>query len=196
MNWRQTTIRLSTVLMLACVCVSAMGQTQAPHPLVGSWLINEELSDDPDEAVEAAILAAGGRVERRWFRRAEKGRYRGGPPEHEMYDRISYDEVLRIDYDTPEFWFGYADGFQRVFHTDGRTRSVGANEHYEAGGQDFSMGYWEGDTLVVEGRPRDGGFTIEVYALEAEGQRLRVQLEIKPLNFGAPIRLQRVYERQ
>ncbi|MGB4248961.1 MAG: hypothetical protein WBJ75_14710, partial [Pseudohongiellaceae bacterium] len=56
---------------------------EVAHPLVGTWVINEELSDDPDEQVEAAILAAGGRVERRWFGREEKGRYRGGPEEHE-----------------------------------------------------------------------------------------------------------------
>jgi hypothetical protein len=196
MSWWARMMSLSALFAMACVCVSAAEQTQEPHSLVGTWLINEELSDDPDEAVEAAILASGGRVERRWFRRAERGRYRGGPAEHEMYDRISYDSELRIAYDRPEFWFGYADGFQRVFHTDGRTRSVGASEHYTAGSQDFSMGYWEGDTLVVEGRPRDGGFTIEVYTLEAEGQRLRVKLEIKPLNFRAAIRLERVYDRQ
>lgn len=166
------------------------------HPLVGTWLINEELSDDPDEQVEAAILAAGGRVERRWFGREEKGRYRGGPEEHELYDRISYDEVLRIDYDEPEFWFGYEDGYQRVFHTDGRTQVVGANDHYSNGARDFSFAAWEGETLLVEARPRDGGFTLETYTLQADNTRLKVELEIKPGNFGAPIMMTRIYDRQ
>lgn len=166
------------------------------HPLVGSWVINEELSDDPDEAVEAAIIEAGGRVQRKWFGREEKERYRGGPAEQELYDRVTYDLILRIDYTEPEFWFGYADGYQRVFHSDGRTRSVGANDHYSSGGEDFSFAAWEGETLIVEARPRDGGFTMETYTLEENNNRLRVALEIRPANFGATIRLERVYDRQ
>ncbi len=162
----------------------------------GNWLINEELSDDPDEAVEAAIIAAGGKVSRSWFKKKEKGRYRGGPKEQELYDRLSYDTILRITYDEPEFWFGYNDGFQRVFHTDGRTQSVGASEHYSNGAQDFAFGQWEGDTLYVEGRPREGGFTLESYTVQANGARLRVELELKPNNFGAAVKMVRIYDRQ
>ena len=50
--------------------------------------------------------------------------------------------------------------------------------------------------LVVEGRPRDGGFTMETYTLVEGGTRLRVDLEIRPLSFGATIRMVRVYDRQ
>ena len=146
--------------------------------------------------IEAAIIEAGGRVQRKWFGREEKERYRGGPAEQELYDRITYDPILRIDYTEPEFWFGYADGYQRVFHSDGRTRSVGANDHYNSGGEDFSFAAWEGETLIVEARPRDGGFTLETYTLEENNTRLRVALEIRPENFGATIRLVRVYDRQ
>jgi len=177
--------------------MAAQAADESPQTLLeGSWRINEELSDDTDEAVEAAIIKAGGRVERRWFGRPEKGRYRGGPQEHELYDRISYDEVLRISYDAPEVWFGYEEGWQRIFHTDGRTRSIGASGFYENGGQDFSFGAWEGEALYVEGRPRDGGFTMETYTLQDNGSRLRVELTIKPANFGAAIEMVRVYDRQ
>ena len=140
---------LLMLLVLTGVVDSAPLQAQE-HPLIGSWRINEELSDDPDERVEAAIIEAGGRVQRKWFGREEKERYRGGPAEQELYDRITYDPILRIDYTEPEFWFGYADGYQRVFHSDGRTRSVAANEHYTSGGEDFSLAEWQGETLVVE----------------------------------------------
>lgn len=188
---------LGSAGLSALVTSAAMAAEDSPQTLLqGSWLINEELSDDTDEAVEAAIIKAGGRVERRWFGRPEKGRYRGGPEEHELYDRISYDEVLRISYDAPEFWFGYEDGWQRIFHTDGRTRSIGASGFYENGGQDFSFGAWEGETLYVEGRPRDGGFTMETYTVEGNGSRLRVELTIKPANFGAAIEMVRIYDRQ
>ncbi len=195
--------RLCTLTVIAlCMSVQGFAQTEAGaatesiNPIVGTWAINEELSDDSDERVEEAIVAAGDRVERRWFGRNEKGRHRGGPEEHELYDRISYDEVLRIDYDPPELWFGYADGYQRIFHTDGRTLVIGANDHYSNGAQDFSFGDWEEGALIVEARPRDGGFTLETYTLEENNTRLRVELEIKPGNFGAPIRMTRVYDRQ
>tara|TARA_R100001377_G_C3176905_1_gene105151 strand:- start:566 stop:1156 length:591 start_codon:yes stop_codon:yes gene_type:complete len=187
---------LALTTLMICGAASSIGQEASVHPLVGNWRINEELSEDTDEAVEAAIIKAGGKVAKSWFKKKEKGRYRGGPEEQELYDRISYDDILRIDYTEPEFWFGYADGYQRVFHTDGRTRSVGASDHYANGGKDFSIGQWEGQVLYVEGRPRDGGFTLESYTVEADGKRLRAQLELKPANFGAAVKVVRIYDRQ
>lgn len=187
---------LSLSVLMLCGAALSFAQEVPVHPLVGNWLINEELSEDTDEAVEAAIIEAGGKVSRSWFKKKEKGRYRGGPEEQELYDRISYDNILRIDYTEPEFWFGYADGYQRVFHTDGRTRTVGASDHYANGGKDFSIGQWEGDVLHVEGRPRDGGFTLETYTVEDNGKRLRAELELKPANFGAAVKVVRIYDRQ
>lgn len=187
---------LSLSLLLLCGAAPNYAQDAAVHPIVGNWRINEELSEDTDEAVEAAIIKAGGKVERSWFKKKEKGRYRGGPEEQELYDRISYDNILRIDYTKPEFWFGYADGYQRIFHTDGRTRSVEASDHYANGGKDFAIAEWEGETLYVEGRPRDGGFTLETYTVEAGGARLRAELELKPANFGAAVKVVRIYDRQ
>lgn len=191
-------VLLRALLMLLALTAALGGAPllAQEHPLEGTWIHNEALSDDPDLAVETAIKAAGGKVERRWFGKPEKGRYRGGPVEHELYDRLSYDETLRIALKDPEVWMGYDDGFERIFHTDGRTQSVGASQHYESGSRDFSLGDWEGEVLVVEGRPRDGGFTMETYTLEEGGARLRVDLEIRPRSFGATIRMVRVYDRQ
>lgn len=184
------------LLLLLLLLASGPDLHAQTASLEGTWLLNEEMSDDPDEAVETAIKAAGGKVDRQWFGKKEKGRYRGGPAEHELYDRLSYDVQLRIALDAPQVWMGYDDAFERIFHTDGRSQSVGASQHYENGGQDFSLGDWEGEVLVVEGRPRDGGFTIETYTLEEGGERLRVELEIRPKSFGATIRMVRVYDRQ
>lgn len=187
---------LTLSVLLICGEASSFGQEAPVHSIVGNWRINEELSEDTDEAVEAAIIKAGGKVSKNWFRKKEKERYRGGPKEQELYDRISYDNILRIDYTEPEFWFGYADGYQRIFHSDGRSRSVGASDHYANGGKDFAIAQWEGETLYVEGRPRDGGFTLESYTVEANGQRLRAELELKPANFGAAVKVIRIYDRQ
>ena len=55
--------------------------------IVGSWVINDDLSDNTDDQVEKAIEAAGGDGGRGFFNRKEDF-YRGGPPEHELYDRL------------------------------------------------------------------------------------------------------------
>lgn len=163
--------------------------------IAGNWVINDELSDNSDDQVEAAIKEGGGKVPRRWFSKRDEDFYRGGPAEQELYDRISYDDVLTIDYAEPEFIFTYADEFKRVFHTDGRRRTTTANSFYEGGAADFSFGNWDGDALRVEARPRDGGFTLETYTVENGGDRLRVTMIIEPDSFRAAINLTRVYDR-
>jgi hypothetical protein len=195
----------STIVLLSLLAslfwpAAGLAQQSAeldPRVLIaGHWVINEDLSQNTDERVEAAIRAAGGRVQRRgWFSKPVEDRYRGGPADQELYDRISYDDVLTISYAEPEFVFEYADGFRRVFHTDGRRRTTGVNDFFESGGRDFSFGNWSGAQLIVEARPRDGGYILETYSLEEQGRRLRVEMTLEPYVFGAPITLVRVYDR-
>lgn len=192
MNKYLKSIGLPTLLLLWSV--SSGQSSDFVSSLSGSWVINDELSDNTDDQVEEAIEAGGGRGGRGLFNRQEDF-YRGGPPEHELYDRISYDDVLRIQYNAPEFRFTYEDGYERVFHTDGRRRRVSANSFYTEGGEDWSSGLFEQNSLVVEGRPRDGGFTIETYTLEAGGARLRIEMTIQPDSFNVPIELTRVFDK-
>lgn len=196
--------RYSTFLggLLAFFFVSlAMAQSSTDESvqslIVGHWVINEELSDNTDDQVEAAIKAGGGKVSRRWFRKRAEDFYRGGPEEQELYDRISYDDVLTIRYGDAdsELQFEYADNYIRVFHTDGRRRSSAANDFYSSGGADFSFGNWDLNALLVEARPRDEGFTLETYSLQAQGSQLVVEMQIQPGSFAAEISLKRVYDR-
>jgi hypothetical protein len=192
MNKHLKTVGLPALLLL---CSAVAGQSsELVSNLSGTWVINDELSDNTDDQVEEAIEAGGGRGGRGLFNRKEDF-YRGGPPEHELYDRISYDDVLSIEYQAPEFRFTYEDGYERVFHTDGRRRRVSANSFYSEGGEDWSSGLFEQNSLVVEGRPRDGGFTIETYTLEAGGARLRIEMTIQPDSFNVPIELTRVFDK-
>ena len=161
----------------------------------GSWRINEDLSENTDDAVERAIKAAGGKVKSWFLRKRPDDFYRGGPAEQELYDRISYDDVLSIRIDEPELRFAYADNYLRIFHSDGRRRRTTANSFYEEGAEDFSFANWRGSELIVEARPRDGGFTLETYSLLEGGARLKVELQIEPDDFGAAIDLVRVYDR-
>lgn len=163
--------------------------------LVGSWVINDELSDNTDDQVEAAIKEAGGKVRRRWFSKREEDFYRGGPAEQELYDRVSYDDVLTISIDGVECTFEYADNYTRVFHSDGRRRQSSANSFYREGSEDFSLSHWEGDKLIVEARPRDGGFTLETYSLSEDGNQLTIEMQLEPDSFGAAISLVRIFNR-
>lgn len=197
--------RLNTVTLLAFLSLiglnpltatSQEGTTVDVAELIqGHWIINDQLSDNTDDKVEDAIKADGGRISRNWFGRKEEDRYRGGPADQELYDRISYDDVLTIRYSDPEFIFEYADGYQRIFHDDGRRRSIGASQFYQDGAADFSFANWEGNILTVEARPRDGGYTLESYSLQLNGQQLRVEMEINPGSFNTSIILLRIYDR-
>lgn len=196
-----TTLRLIKLLFLVGFVAISNQALSATSDFIGEWIIDDSLSDNTDDRVEAAIKAGGGKVARRFFRRRPKDFYRGGPPEQELYDHISYDDFLRIEVSDPaELRFYYDNGFVRVMHTDGRRRSSGAASYYSDGLNDFSFANWENDDgltkLIVEARPRDGGFTLESYALENNGSLLRVIMRIEPDNFNAPIELTRVYQRR
>ncbi|NNE38114.1 MAG: hypothetical protein HKN08_07395 [Gammaproteobacteria bacterium] len=158
---------------------------------LGHWTINEELSDDTDKQVEIAIKAAGGRIPR--TDKKGKGRYRGGPKEHAIYDHISYDDSLHFQYLPPEFQLVYDDGFERIFHSDNRKRVVSASGTVAGDNQDFSFATWDEGRLIIETRARDGGWIYEV--IEATEDTLTVTLELNPSSFAEPIKVKRIYNR-
>ena len=189
-------LSLSFILFLG-LCSVGMALAQPPDSgytssMAGRWVINESLSDNSDKQVEATLKAMGQKVKRCFFN-CEKDRYRGGPEEHELYDRLSYDRQLQITLEEPKYLFVYEDNYQRPVYTDGRSQSVSLTGLDEV--EDFSFAYWENDTLLVEARPRDGGFTMESYHLSADGMQLTVALYIQPFSFTEPIELNRVYDR-
>jgi hypothetical protein len=164
----------------------------------GVWVLNEELSDDTDKQVEKAIKDSGGKVGR--TKKKGKGRYKGGPPEQAMYDHISYDEILHFQYQEPEFRLRYAEGFERIFHSDNRRRSASASGSSRSERKDFAFASWSGtNKLFVESRPRDGGRTSEVYTLiksDSGKDLLQVELNLNPLMFSGPLYIKRVYNRE
>ncbi len=186
------TYNILGLFILFCATSIVIADDARPD-FTGTWVINEELSDDTDKQVEIAIKAAGGKV-KRWGKK-EKGRYKGGPKEQELYDHVSYDEVLQINYTEPEFRFVYAEGFERIFYSDGRGRVVSAKDLRSGVRKDFAFANWNGLKLSVEAKPRDNGFIIETYSLESGDKQLRVTLHLKPSSFGAPIDIVRIYDR-
>lgn len=179
-------------LALLVMPVALQAEAVSPAMFNGTWVLNEELSDDTDRQVEKAIKQAGGKAS---TRKKGKGRYKGGPKEQALYDHMAYDEVLRITLEPPAVRFVYQEGFERVFYTDGRPRSANATGPRTGGRRDYSFAALAGNTLYVEARPQDGGQTTESYTLSSKGMRLRVTLNLQPLSFLHPIEIVRIYER-
>jgi hypothetical protein len=159
--------------------------------IAGNWLINEDLSDVTDDKVELALIAIGVDPTKGFFNR-DNEYYRGGPVEQEMYDFISYEPALNISVTDVEYTFNYNE-FTRPVYMDNRGNRVSLSNINEV--TDFSFGYWENNQLVVEGRPRDGGFTVERYSLSDDAMQLSVELLLLPNSFSTPIELMRVYDR-
>lgn len=187
--------RLATLLALLCTVILAgntgVQSAQAPVDISGTWHFNRDLSDSTDRQVEKSLKAAGQKVQRKFFS-SDNERYRGGPEEQAMYDHISYDTTLEISRHDDHYLFSY-DGYERPVYTDDRERSVSLSNLGEVG--DFSLGHWEGETFLVEGHPRDGGFINERYQLIEDGTRLEVELYLKPRVFTQPIEITRIYDR-
>jgi hypothetical protein len=185
-------LRIVVILMMTSAPVSFL-HAQQQNPFEGKWLFNAELSDNTDKQVEASLKAAGEKINRRLFDRRQD-RYRGGPAEQELYDRISYDRELTISFEDDTYIFTYADNFVRPVYTDNRSRSVSLAGLDEV--EDFSFAHMEGEKLMVEARPRDGGFADETYSLINNGTQLQMEFYIQPKGFSVPIELKRVFDRQ
>lgn len=190
--------RFLSGLVFICCGLAPLYAQDSYTAFNGTWVINEALSDDTDRQVEKAIKDAGGKPGR--TKKKGKGRYKGGPPEQALYDHISYDEILHFQYHEPEFRLAYEDGFERVFHSDDRSRSASAMRGPGGERRDFAFASWASEhKLHVESRPRDGGRTREVYTLvrTSEGrEQLHVDLTLRPLLFTGVLHIRRVYERK
>lgn len=192
MTTRLAAIPILLLLSTALLTDNAGAQTDPdPVDISGTWHFNRDLSDSTDRQVEESLRAAGQKVRRRLFSR-DNERYRGGPEEQAMYDHISYDTILEISRHDDHYLFSY-EGYERPVYTDDRERSVSLSNLGEV--SDFSLGHWEGETFLVEGHPRDGGFINERYQLIENGTRLEAELYLKPRVFSHPIEVTRIYDR-
>ncbi len=179
---------LFLVLVTAFISIDSSAQTEF---IKGKWLINEDLSENTDDKVELALEASGVKPSKGFFNRDEEY-YRGGPAEQEMYDYISYEKTLDISITESEYLFQYG-AFERLVYLDDRGNRVSLTGLNEV--TDFSFAHWENEHLMIEARPRDGGFTDEIYTLSQDKQQLTAQLYIQPKGFRAPIELVRIYDR-
>ena len=188
----QQTFRFSVPMAFTLLLLSMSSIAQDRQAITGNWTINTDLSDNTDTQVAQALRAMGEKVSRCWLG-CDEDRFRGGPKEQELYDRISYDKGLSITLGEQEYLFTYDDNYPRAVFTDGRSQSVSLAGLDNV--EDFSFAHWEGNSLLVEARPRDGGFANENYTLIDEGSHLRVEMYIQPRSFDVPVEIIRIYDR-
>lgn len=189
-------LRLLAAAALVTLSAGLAAQDTEPVPeLAGTWIFNADQSDKTDDKVEAALRKMGQRARRGWFERRDDV-YRGGPADQELYDRISYDKRIDIELDTGDayYLFTYAGEYERPVYLDNRSRAVSLTQLDSV--EDFSMGHWENGKLLVEARPRDGGFAEESYTLLNGGTQLRIDLYIRPRSFDEVIEIKRIFDRQ
>lgn len=179
------------IIICLCCCLPFRVVHAQEASLAGNWVINEELSEATDDKVEEALRASGIRTNKGMFSNDDEY-YRGGPAEQELYDFISYEKTLQISLAEAVYTFSYGE-FVRPVYMDGRGNRVSLSGLDEV--EDFSFGNWRDEELIVEGRPRDGGFTDEHYRLSEDGSQLIVELYLQPLAFSTGIELLRVYDR-
>ncbi|MFL2840916.1 MAG: hypothetical protein ACJ0BT_03670 [Pseudohongiellaceae bacterium] len=183
--WKKTILTTVIFFLLTTIAFSQ------EERLAGSWVINKDLSEITDDKVELALIASGATPTKGFFNR-DREYYRGGPVEQEIYDFISYELTLDISIEQAVYTFQYGE-FTRLIYLDNRGNSVSLSGLDEV--QDFSFGHWENNKLIIEGRPRDNGFTNENYSLSDDGMQLNVELYIKPRALNAPVELIRIYDR-
>lgn len=164
--------------------------------LNGDWVLNADASDDPDKKIERIVRKDGGKIRLPpGADRRARGRYRGGPDDEALYDRLTYEQRMSVAIDGDNFMFRYADGAERRFSTTRTTRSQSASGSRAEDNVDFSFAYWDGPKLLVESRPRDNGWILETYrVLEKTGQ-LELLLDLNPVRFGHRIELKLIFDR-
>jgi hypothetical protein len=188
-------MRVHAAITATLLLVSLTAGAEDPR-VAGSWVLNLDASDDVDKAIEKVVSKDGGKMRPPpGTSRRARGRYRGGPEDEALYDRVTYDKQVSIGFDGSDFTFTYADGFVRRFSTNRTTRSQSASGTGADDDRDFSFAYWDGPTLYVESRPRDQGWIMETYRLREPTGQLELALQLNPSRFGSSIEVELVFDR-
>jgi hypothetical protein len=160
-------------------CSSSSPGVVPEHPdLTGTWLINAEMSQDPEENAPRRGTPPPG----------------GGPPGASRTRAPAGGEsfmpsvAFRLSDDDSVLVFSDAQGRDRIIYQDGREFT----EPVEGLGNLTVTAEWKGDKLVIERQLESGPSIIETYQLSEDGRQLHIEIKIVTRR---TIRLLRVYDR-
>ena len=172
------------------------------------WVLNQELSENPQEKIPQAMQAARGSGGRSRPPGGGRGGS-GGPPAGgarggggaggtgrpggrpggrgpEMAGIFGGSEELVIVHAGNAFTIRYKDGRERALE-------IGERESAEAAGADGAA-YWDANTLVARSEPQEGRVVVERYELVEGAARLVINIELPLPMGGDAISIRRVYD--
>jgi hypothetical protein len=190
--------RLALLLPLASSQVIGNG---ALANLSGTWRLNKDLSDDPQQKVKDARSESGsggrgysggrhgGGMGRGGGRSGSSGSGSGDDGQRPLEDMASALQQLKIDHQDPTLTI--EDGLGRLHHlfTDGRK----IEEECAAGGTTEIHAVWKDGRIVVTTQAEKGPKIIETYAVAADGSQLTVTSKIE-MRRGGSVEIRRVYD--
>jgi hypothetical protein len=167
--------------------------------LSGTWRLNKDLSDDPQQKMKDARSESGGGGGHSGGRhgggmgRGSGGRSGGSGSGDEgprpLEDMATALQQLKIDHQDPALTI--EDGLGRLHHlfTDGRK----IEEERSYGGTTEIHAVWKDARIVVTTQSEKGPKTTETYAVAADGSQLTVTSKIE-MRRGGSVEIRRVYD--
>ena len=180
-SFRRLLIVICAPACLALASAAPPDGGAARPNFAGTWRLNRELSDKPQEKVKEAAGKRGGML----------GRVMGGrAAEDRMKNLEGLGEVLQIVHQDPELQVAGKNGASRQIFTDGRkvSRTTPKGESIE------TTANWRGSQLVVVTQRANGGKLTQTYSLEPGGKRMIVLTRIAGQRLEQPIELRFVYD--
>ena len=181
MRTKRWLIAMRALICLALTNTAQVNATADQPNFTGTWRLNRELSDNPQEKVKEAIGKKGGRL----------GKVMGGRvAQDRMKDIASAAELLRITHNDPEFQVSGNNNLMRRLYTDGRK----VNNTTPKGESIETTARWQGSQLVVVTQRTNGGKLTQTYSLERGGRRMNVFMQITGQRLDRPIEMRFVYD--
>jgi hypothetical protein len=169
--------------------------------LSGSWKLNKDLSDDPQQKMKDARSESGGGgsagAGRSGGRHGGMGRGArssdSGSGEDTqrstLEDAAASSPLLKIRHEDPALSIVDGLGRQHQLYTDGRK----VEEQRSLGGTTQLRANWKDGRIVVTTEPEHGPKITDTYAVAADGSQLTVTTRIE-LHRGRPVEIRRVYD--
>lgn len=219
-------LNLPSYTRIVCLCAALLtfplADAAEPVPsLIGTWVVNEDLSDDVRDAFDDKLRAA-----RRGSAGSSftPGRGSGGPrsgPEvaqdnywetvQKNRERRSMRDLARLGTAYPlltieqlkisatgdDFLFVYDDLLPRQVRPNPAGRSYSANgDELVIDSLGFTLAYWDKAALVLETDQPNGGKIIERMKLTTQPLRIEHSIRLKMLVLKEPVTVTRIFERK
>jgi len=181
---------LAVALLIGAVAFAA----DDPSTLAGQWKYNSKESDNARDKMQQAMKGSSGggayggheHGGGGWSGHGHEGgdHSRGGS----MFDPP---QTLTIAYSAPEFKVTDDKGATRTFYTDGRE----TDQDFGDGRKMTATANWQSNSLVIDSKSDSGRHSETTYFLSADGTKLMVKMEFKPMMSDQLITITRVYNK-